>query len=208
MTTTHTIDNIGSPINDHGDGKDLVNPLAMGAGHINPNKAMNPGLIYDASEYDYVRFLCSMNFTRKQITTITRSSHFNCSNPSLGLNYPSFIAFFNADYSSPNGTITRVFRRTVANVGESMSTCIANLTDMGEVKVSVKPNKLVFKEKEEKLSYKLTSKEPSKVSNQVIYGSLIWIGNGGKYMVISPIAATNLDIKDRGHRSLLHSKMS
>ncbi|KAK9163363.1 hypothetical protein Syun_004265 [Stephania yunnanensis] len=72
----------------------------------------------------------------------------------------------------------------ITNVRELMSTCIANLMDMGEVKVSVEPNKLVFKENEEKLSYKVTLKEPSKVSNQVIYGSLIWIGNGGKYVEV------------------------
>ncbi|KAK9166313.1 hypothetical protein Scep_001504 [Stephania cephalantha] len=83
MMSAHTIDNTGPPINDHGDGKDPVDPLAIGAGHINPNKAMNTCLIYDASVDDYVRFLWSMNFTSKQITTTTRSSHFNCSNPSL-----------------------------------------------------------------------------------------------------------------------------
>ncbi|KAK9096959.1 hypothetical protein Sjap_022456 [Stephania japonica] len=197
MTTSDTLDNTGAPIKDYGDGKDPADPLGMGAGHINPNKAMNPGLIYDANVEDYMRFLCAMNFTRKQITMITRSTRFNCSNPSLDLNYPSFIAFFNADNS--NGTIAQVFRRTVTNVGEPMSTYVANLTDMGEVKVSVEPNKLVFKEKQEKLSYKLTLKGPSRVSNQVIYGSLTWIGNSGKYVVRSPIAATNLDIKDREH---------
>ncbi|KAK9163370.1 hypothetical protein Syun_004272 [Stephania yunnanensis] len=100
--SAHTIDNTGPPIDDHGDGKDHVDPLAIGAGHINLNKAMSPSLIYDANEEDYVRFLCSMNFTRKQITLITR---------------------------------------TITNVGKSMLTCIANLTDMGEVKVNVEPNK-------------------------------------------------------------------
>ena len=32
--------------------------FAYGAGHLNPLGAVHPGLIYDASEIDYVRFLC------------------------------------------------------------------------------------------------------------------------------------------------------
>ncbi|KAK9096960.1 hypothetical protein Sjap_022457 [Stephania japonica] len=196
MTTADSLDNTGAPIKDHGDGLGPANPLAMGAGHINPNKALNPGLIYDASTEDYLRFLCAMNFTRKQIMTIIRSPHCHCSSPSLDLNYPSFIAFFNAD--TANGTITQVFRRTVTNVGEPTSTYIAKLTDMGEVKVSVEPSKLVFKQKQQKLSYKLTLKGPRRGNDRVNYGSLTWVSNGGKYVVRSPIAATNLQITDRG----------
>ncbi|KAK9096961.1 hypothetical protein Sjap_022458 [Stephania japonica] len=197
MTTADTLDNTGAPIKDHGSGLAPADPLAMGAGHINPNKALNPGLIYDASAEDYMRLLCSMNFTMKQISTITRSSHSNCSTKSSDLNYPSFIAFFNAD--TANGTITQVFRRTVTNIGEPMSTYIADLTDMGEVKVSVEPRKLVFKQKHQKLNYKLTLKGPSRVRDRVIQGSLTWVGNGGKYIVRSPIAATNLQIIDGGN---------
>ena len=32
--------------------------FGYGAGHINPLGAVHPGLIYDASEIDYVQFLC------------------------------------------------------------------------------------------------------------------------------------------------------
>lgn len=39
--------------------------LAYGAGQINPIKAVNPGLVYDASEIDYVRFLSGQGYDNK-----------------------------------------------------------------------------------------------------------------------------------------------
>lgn len=39
----------------------ILNPeaeFAYGAGLINPVKAVNPGLVYDISEADYIKFLC------------------------------------------------------------------------------------------------------------------------------------------------------
>ncbi|KAF4395017.1 hypothetical protein F8388_017745 [Cannabis sativa] len=33
-------------------------PFIHGAGHVDPNKALNPGLVYDLDVNDYVAFLC------------------------------------------------------------------------------------------------------------------------------------------------------
>lgn len=77
----------------------VATPIAIKARHINPNKALGPELIYDAKIEDYVSLFCALNFTLKQIQIITRSPSVNCSMPSLDLNYPSFIAIFNANES-------------------------------------------------------------------------------------------------------------
>lgn len=45
----------------------VATPIAIGAGHINPNKILGPGLIYDATIEDYVSLFCALNFTLKQI---------------------------------------------------------------------------------------------------------------------------------------------
>ncbi|RVW49268.1 Cucumisin [Vitis vinifera] len=41
--------------------------FAYGAGQIDPIKAAHPGLIYDAGEADYVKFLCGQGYNTKQL---------------------------------------------------------------------------------------------------------------------------------------------
>ncbi|KAJ6335213.1 hypothetical protein OIU78_011948 [Salix suchowensis] len=75
MTTADIMDHTMKPINDIGFGNKTqpASPLAMGAGQVNPNKALDPGLIYDVNSNDYVRLLCALDFTEKQIQAITRT---------------------------------------------------------------------------------------------------------------------------------------
>ncbi|MCD9643619.1 hypothetical protein HAX54_031234 [Datura stramonium] len=192
MTTTNALDNTQAPIRDMGNNNNAANPLAMGAGHINPNKALDPGLIYDVTPEDYINFLCGLDFTSQQIKAITRSSSYSCSNPSLDLNYPSFIGYFNWNSSKSDPKRIQEFNRTVTNLGDGMSIYKAKLTQMGEYKVSVAPEKLVFKKKYEKQSYKLRIEGPLLVENHLVYGSLSWIETAGKYVVKSPIVATTI----------------
>ena len=59
--------------------------------------------------------------------------------------------------------------------------------------VKVVPDKLVFKEKNEKLSFKLSIEGPSLMEETVVFGYLIWVDNKTKLEIRSPIVATNLD---------------
>ncbi|TMX01015.1 hypothetical protein EJD97_025395 [Solanum chilense] len=200
MTTAYVLDNTQSPIQDVGLKNGVATPLAMGAGHIDPNKALDPGLIYDATPQDYVNHLCGLNFTSKQIQTITRSSTYTCSNPSLDLNYPSFIGYFNRNSSDSDPKRIQEFKRTVTNLQDGTSVYTAKLTLMGKFKVSVVPNKLIFKEKYEKQSYKLRIEGPIIMDDIVVDGSLSWMETRGKYIVKSPIVATSIRVDPlRGH---------
>ncbi|MQM06575.1 hypothetical protein Taro_039402 [Colocasia esculenta] len=192
VTTANPTDNTGRPI---------ANPLTMGSGQLNPNPALDPGLVYDAGVDDYLSFLCAMNFTKKQIRTIIRSNtnKVDCSgtHSPLDLNYPSFIGFFDPDdlSSAPGSRLVRVFHRTVTNVADGAWTYTANWTNMDGFSVSVTPHRLVFKQKYEKQSFTLRIVGHRKLSSyDVIYGSLNWVDDQGKHVVRSPIVATVHDL--------------
>ncbi|WCJ35449.1 Subtilisin-like protease [Euphorbia peplus] len=191
MTTSDILDHTSKPIKDLGNDNKPASPLDMGAGHINPNKALDPGLIYDLDSTDYLNLLCGLNFTQKQIQTITKLSSNDCSLASLDLNYPSFIAFFNAN-DSKTGTTEQEFHRTVTNVGEGTSIYTANLSPMNGLKVSVVPENLEFKTKNQKLKYKLLIEGPRKLEENIVFGYISWVDDEAKHTVRSPIVATSL----------------
>lgn len=204
MTSSDFLDNTGSLIKDAGDKFRTAMPLAIGSGHVNPNKALDPGLVYDATAQDYVNLLCAMNYTDKQIQVITKTRFNNCSTPSIDLNYPSFIAFFN----NPNATKSKTavswvkeFERTVTNVGAARSMYMAKVTVMEGFRVSLRPKKLVFKEKNEKKMFMLRieslTSEYSKPGTVVETGYLSWEESGGTgHIVRSPIVVTSLSLNN------------
>ncbi|RXH91680.1 hypothetical protein DVH24_020703 [Malus domestica] len=192
MTTSDILDNTGSPIKDIGYANQPASPLAIGAGHVNPNKALDPGLLYDVNIDDYVNLLCALNYTNKQIQTITKSASNNCSTPSLDLNYPSFIAFFNSNDSNSDVQSTHEFRRTVTNIGKGLSTYVASVTPLKGFVVGVVPKKLEFKEEGEKLSFVLSIKGPRVMKEAVVFGYLSWVESGGQHVVRSPVVVSSL----------------
>ncbi|XP_010540359.1 PREDICTED: subtilisin-like protease SBT1.9 [Tarenaya hassleriana] len=199
MTSSDATDNSGNPIgdlgsDDNGDNFLPATPLAMGAGHINPNRALKPGLVYDATTQDYINLMCAMNLTPKQINVVTGSSSPDCSSPSLDLNYPSFIAFFDGNNTkkTEDSSVEKVFKRTVTNVGEGAARYEAKVTAIEGFKVEVKPEKLVFAEKKEKKSFEVRIEGPRFMEVDKLFGFLIWEDEEGKYMVRSPIVVTRL----------------
>ncbi|GFS46626.1 subtilase family protein [Actinidia rufa] len=93
MTTAYTLDNTGTVLKDQLTGMPAT-PLDFGAGHINPNKAMDPGLIYDLGFQDYVEFLCGLGYSKKQMRAVLRRNQWSCGQNSTDLNYPSFVTMF------------------------------------------------------------------------------------------------------------------
>ncbi|KAK6245220.1 hypothetical protein SCA6_008310 [Theobroma cacao] len=188
VTTAYPLDNTVKPIRDNGDDNlSFASPLAMGAGQIDPNQALDPGLIYDATPQDYVNLLCTMNFTRSQILTITRSKSYNCSNPSSDLNYPSFIALYNPNVTE---TVAKIFRRTVTNMGEGAATYNVKIVQPEGSTIVVSPETLVFKNTYEKQIFSVTISYSSHKKGRVSFGELVWVEENGKHTVRSPVVVS------------------
>ncbi|XVE55871.1 hypothetical protein DITRI_Ditri03aG0192000 [Diplodiscus trichospermus] len=191
VTTANPLDNTMKPIRDNGDDNlSAASPLAMGAGQIDPNQALDPGLIYDATPHDYVNLLCTMNFTEKQILTITRSKSYNCSNPSSDLNYPSVIALYETNVTE---TIGKKFHRTVTNVGDAAVTYKVKIVQPVQPEgstIAVSPETLVFANKYEKQSFSVTISYSSNKKGKVSFGELVWVEENGKHKVRSPVVVS------------------
>ncbi|WOG90708.1 hypothetical protein DCAR_0309952 [Daucus carota subsp. sativus] len=186
MTTANPLDNSQHQIKDIGSDFNIATPLSMGAGQVDPNRALNPGLIYDATTQDYVNLLCSMNFTINQIYTITRTN-ISCSSPSSDLNYPSFISLYNSTLATGGITTVQYYSRTVTNVGDGAATYKAKVSAPKGSVVTVSPDTLVFGKMYEKLSYSVAIAFTGDKNGTVTFGSLTWTDENSKYSVRSPI---------------------
>ncbi|XP_061989167.1 subtilisin-like protease [Rosa rugosa] len=125
--------------------------FATGAGHVNPPKADDPGLIYDTKPVDYIPYLCGLNYTDDQIQIITQQT-VKCSEvgviPEAQLNYPSFSIIFQ-DLSQ-----SQDYTRTVTNVGPANSTYNLDLKLPGKIGMSVSPSQLKFTEVGQTITYR------------------------------------------------------
>ncbi|XP_059654554.1 subtilisin-like protease SBT3 [Cornus florida] len=189
MTTTYVIDNANGPIIDAT--TNCWTPLDFGAGYINPEKAMDPGLVYDIEVQDYINYLCGMNYTNKQIKVITKRSKFSCDQASLDLNYPCFIVLLNK-----TNTKSYTFNRVLTNVVDSPSIYRAVVKAPSGMKVVVQPPEVSFAKKYSKAEFKImvevTIRDSSSQSDFIVnYGYLSWNDVNGTHMVRSPIVAAH-----------------
>jgi len=146
--SARTRDNTGKPMLDGNNGK--ATPFAYGSGHIRPNRAMDPGLVYELTMNDYLNFLCISGYNQTQIKTFS-GAHYRC---------PDIIDIL--DFNYPTMTIPKLygsasFTRRVKNVG-SPGTYTASLRVPAGLSISVEPNVLKFDKIGEEKSYKLTLK--------------------------------------------------
>ncbi|KAL2630487.1 hypothetical protein R1flu_015173 [Riccia fluitans] len=190
MTSAYLKDNTGNILTDEATGN-MSNPFAYGAGHVDPQKALDPGLVYDLGSEDYVRFLCSANYSLGAIKLIDPSVT-ACPSAPLGspsdLNYPSVSVLFDQTGTS-SAFLGTSFTRTLTNVGPAKSSYSVTWVAPKGVKLSFSASVLEFTQVNEKLSFTVTvSAAPVRLppgSVQSAFGYMSW--SDGVHAVGSPI---------------------
>ncbi|KHN03560.1 Subtilisin-like protease, partial [Glycine soja] len=175
LTTARTRDNTGKPMLDGGNNANAT-PFAYGSGHIRPNRAMDPGLVYDLTNNDYLNFLCVSGYNHSQIEMFS-GAHYRC---------PDIINIL--DFNYPTITIPKLYgsvslTRRVKNVG-SPGTYTARLKVPVGLSISVEPNVLKFDNIGEEKSFKLTV-EVTRPGVATTFGGITW--SDGKHQVRSQI---------------------
>jgi hypothetical protein len=159
------------------DGPD-TNPLVIfrqGAGHVQPNSAADPGLVYNAGWNDWLAFLCGTTNGVNPGTCNTLASMGYSLDPS-DLNVASIAI---GDLPGIQ-TVTR----KVTNVGAAKATYTANCTGMDGINVTINPSELILKPGETG-SFTVTFTRTTAALNAYAGGQLTW--TDGKHTVRIPM---------------------
>ncbi|MEW2505986.1 S8 family serine peptidase [Amycolatopsis sp. NPDC047767] len=170
----------GSDVLD-GPGSDPAVAFAQGAGHVVPNSAVDPGLVFDSGADDWVAFLCDTTKGVTQTACDAEAKKGKSFDPS-DLNTPSISV----------GRLpgTQTVTRSVTNVGRDQTTYTPVVTGLPGVSVKVKPDRLTLRGGETK-SFTVTFTRTSAAVNTYVSGQLTWRDARHKVripMVVRPVA--------------------
>ncbi|KAL4562577.1 hypothetical protein LXL04_034786 [Taraxacum kok-saghyz] len=181
MTTANSRDNDGHPMMD--ESKSEASPFSRGAGDISPNRAMDPGLVYDLSVNDYLDFLCASGYNQTMVQKFSGhpyECHKSNNNSILDLNYPSITVH------QLSGTVT--VTRKLTNVGPPGTYSVRVRSPAG-ISLDVQPKLLKFDKPRQVKKFQLTFKaQATKVVKGYVFGELIW--SDGRHHVKSPIVVS------------------
>lgn len=166
---------MGLPIADAAGKKET--PFAFGSGHLSPQKAADPGLIYDASYKDYVMYLCGIGIKDPD-------KRYKCPRkavPGYVLNYPSL------QVSGLNSTVK--VKRTVTNVGNNYGVYFSYISPPSGYSVKIRPSILLFNRLGQKKSFSIRIKPHARIPHNTSEYSFGWYSwSDGVYNVRSPMA--------------------
>ncbi|MGW4793215.1 S8 family serine peptidase [Nonomuraea sp. NPDC004297] len=153
----------GSDVKD-GPSTDPAVIFGQGAGHVTPNSAADPGLVYDSGIKDWTAFLCgSTNAVEPKVcAALAKKGHsFDASD----LNVPSIAV----------GRLpgTQKVTRSVTNVGRATATYDAAVTGLDGVTAEVSPKRLTLRPGQTK-SFTVTFTRSTAPMNAYVGGQLVW----------------------------------
>ncbi|KAE8782213.1 Subtilisin-like protease [Hordeum vulgare] len=180
LTTSDIVNSTGGSILDEQHRKAGV--YDRGAGHVNPARAADPGLVYDLSVTDYAGYICWL-LGDSGLAAIVRNSSLTCAKlpkvHDVQLNYPTITVSATSTPFTVN--------RTVTNVGPAKSTFTAKVDAPRSLTVRVSPETLAFSKTGEKKTFSVSVSGHGLGKEPYVEGSLSWVSE--KHVVRSPIVA-------------------
>uniref|UniRef100_A0A453QRM0 Subtilisin-like protease n=1 Tax=Aegilops tauschii subsp. strangulata TaxID=200361 RepID=A0A453QRM0_AEGTS len=169
VTTASVTDRFGMPIQAEAVPRKLADPFDFGGGHIDPDRAVDPGLVYDVDAREYNKFFnCTLGYVD------------GCESYYLNLNLPSIAV--------PNLKDHVMLRRTVTNVGPVEAIYHLVVEAPAGIDVSVEPSVINFTQSGSKMAtFMVTFTTRQRVQGGYTFGSLTW-SNGSTHSVRIPIA--------------------
>ncbi|WP_420371366.1 S8 family serine peptidase [Kribbella amoyensis] len=155
--------------------------FAQGAGHVVPNSAVDPGLVYDSGVGDWMAFLCGSTKGVRQEVCDEQKRLRRSLDPS-DLNTPSVAIARLAG--------TQTVTRTVTNVGQTRATYRPAVTGLPGVDVKVTPRSMTLGSGES-ASFKMTFTRTTAAMNSYVTGALTWADGTHRVripMVVRPVA--------------------
>ncbi|XP_057527232.1 subtilisin-like protease SBT1.5 [Amaranthus tricolor] len=152
-----------------------------GAGHVNPEKANNPGLVFNITENDYIDFLCASGYNKTEISTIAKTSN-RCEEKKVkewDLNYPAIIVT-----SDLQG---RMILRTLTSVESQESRYSVFVVEPKGMKIRVSPLNMSFKGKGDKQSFSVEVFGMKEAGSHAV-GTVTW--TDGSHNVTIPVVLT------------------
>lgn len=177
MASALPVDNTGNPIESN---TERATPFDMGSGHLNPNAALDPGLVYDMNADDVFYFLCSRDTPIPALQRLFGTV--NCPNPQTGaydLNLPSI------GINNLVGGISVTRKVTYRGNNDGPKVFNVQIENPQGIEIKVQPSVLDFSSGQKTLTFRVDV-NPRQGLDEFVFGSLTWYNN--KYSVRSPIA--------------------
>jgi hypothetical protein len=155
-----------------------TNPLVIfrqGAGHVKPNNAADPGLVYDSNVNDWLAFLCGTT------TGVTAGTCSTLSNAGYSLD-PSDLNGASISIGAMPGVQT--VKRRVTNVSGQSATYTAAVSGLAGLSVNVSPSSLTLNPGQTK-TFNVTFTRTAAALNAYSGGQLTW--TDGTHNVRSPV---------------------
>ncbi len=166
------------------DGESVANPFDYGAGHIVPNDALNPGLVYDVSDDEFDAFACG---TESPAVPESRCNELEGAG----------VSFAPEDLNQPSIGLARLaneqtITRRVTNVSDESQTFVASVTAPPGIQVSVVPSNISLGPGQT-ATFDVTFVYESGPLDLWRFGSLTWTSNDHEVystIAVKPVSLT------------------